>query len=379
MISIEIPKKIKEVFTNNEIKNILESILNIKNIEFVVNETDRTFGRYFIINKKDEKIYVLLSAKEEEGRNSFLTQYFSTGYIDYLNDTSEHKRFVVYICVNNIFVKDAGGYHDFILRSIVTIEDIQIFPKSEKILPFNSYEEFKFMRSKNRNKHSSNASSYITEEDESFVIYGKSFGANKYESELLFFTIDALNNKYYNKNIKFFSIPDNNEIGITEKFKQILDYKNVYYSKLDIEVYKQKENVSTDKKDFRNTTLFHYNLLKKYGEKKCLVCECDIDRVIVGAHIHRVSDINKSNIAEDNKMIETTDADNGMWLCTLHDKLFEVGLIYFNKKELMCNNSLQENQKDFIKKRTNIFYIPEEFYNENMIFYLNKHLERIKY
>lgn len=47
--------------------------------------------------------------------------------------------------------------------------------------------------------------------------------------------------------------------------------------------------------DLRDTPKFHYNLFKKYGDKKCLLCDCDIDRMIIGAHIHRVTDISNDN------------------------------------------------------------------------------------
>ena len=33
------------------------------------------------------------------------------------------------------------------------------------------------------------------------------------------------------------------------------------------------------------------NLFKKFGDKKCYLCDCDIDSLIIASHIHRVTDI----------------------------------------------------------------------------------------
>ena len=33
------------------------------------------------------------------------------------------------------------------------------------------------------------------------------------------------------------------------------------------------------------------NLFEKFGDKKCYLCDCDIDHMIIASHIHRVTDI----------------------------------------------------------------------------------------
>lgn len=100
------------------------------------------------------------------------------------------------------------------------------------------------------------------------------------------------------------------------------------------------------------------------------------------------------------KKKKAVDADNGLWLCANHDKLFEYGLIYFEDNKLIISDKLDDEQKKFItsitynlKEETSTrkydikegqdvehgeraFYIKDEDYNENMHGYLELHRER---
>ncbi|MFT4326189.1 MAG: HNH endonuclease, partial [Candidatus Woesearchaeota archaeon] len=130
----------------------------------------------------------------------------------------------------------------------------------------------------------------------------------------------------------------------------------------------------------RNTPKFHYNLFKKYGDKKCYLCECNTDKIIVGAHIHRVTDIKKdSSIDDDEKGRQVIDGDNGLWLCSNHDKLFEWGVIYFDNDTLTINlEEVTESQKRFIEELTTNSQIETKHFNKNMNNYLLKHRSRFR-
>ena len=100
----------------------------------------------------------------------------------------------------------------------------------------------------------------------------------------------------------------------------------------------------------------------------------------MGAHIHRVADIQKNNSLNDIKKGEQiVNGDNGFWLCSNHDKLFEYGLIYFINNKLKINSKiLEKNEITFVNKMTSNFLIVEEHYTPNIKKFLAKHRARFK-
>ncbi len=141
------------------------------------------------------------------------------------------------------------------------------------------------------------------------------------------------------------------------------------------------------RRDSRN---YHINLLNKFHDKKCYLCDCDIESLIIGSHIHRVADIINSNEDEATKQKKIVDGDNGFWLCANHDKLFEFGGIYFCGQKLVVSPSLNDEQKEFVnyititKNRRNMvsdgsieFKILDEHFNDNMKEYLEIHRNRV--
>lgn len=86
------------------------------------------------------------------------------------------------------------------------------------------------------------------------------------------------------------------------------------------------------------------------------------------SRIHRVTDIDKLDMPFSEKRKLAVDADNGLWLCANHDKLFEYGLIYFEDNVLKISDNLTEKQKEYVKYLT--FDIKEKIHdiNNNGIF-----------
>jgi predicted restriction endonuclease len=140
--------------------------------------------------------------------------------------------------------------------------------------------------------------------------------------------------------------------------------------------------------DARNQAEFMKNLMRKYGsdEKKCFLCNCNIQRLIIASHIHRVCDINRENITFMEKRAKAVSGDNGLWLCANHDKLFEYGLIYFDENGAMKvsdSGDLTEEQKEFVEGITipndpanNSVVIAEELLTEEMKHFLSIHRQR---
>ena len=123
---------------------------------------------------------------------------------------------------------------------------------------------------------------------------------------------------------------------------------------------------------------FKFNLLEKYGKKKCYLCDCDIESNIIASHIHRITDIDNSPISYEDKRKQAVDADNGFWLCANHDKMFENGIITFDKNgNLILNSKLKENQIAYINYITNVLKIEESHLTEKLISYLLLHNKRV--
>lgn len=66
--------------------------------------------------------------------------------------------------------------------------------------------------------------------------------------------------------------------------------------------------------------LFRNNLIAKYG-CKCAICDKKIESILIASHIVPSSESN---------VIEKADCENGLLLCSLHDKLFDRYLISFD-------------------------------------------------
>ena len=61
------------------------------------------------------------------------------------------------------------------------------------------------------------------------------------------------------------------------------------------------------------------------------------------------------------------DADNGMWLCENHHKLFDSGIIWFEDGKLVISHKLNTEDLMFVKQVTTIEEIEPQYINERML------------
>ena len=157
--------------------------------------------------------------------------------------------------------------------------------------------------------------------------------------------------------------------------RALLEYYGIRLDKGGVIV---KDEGSTAKTTCRDQDLFRYNLLEKYGVKKCYLCECDIEAAIIASHIHRIVDLDNSNMPFEEKHKCAVDGDNGFWLCATHDKLFEYGHITFNTNgELVINPALSAERRAYIESITNVYNVSDEHLTEGLIEYLKIHNARV--
>lgn len=397
-----IPTHLLKVLKNDMLEDICFRSINSK--EFIVEEDKRghNSGQYIILKNNNVIKYICLSGPDsKKSRNAFILQNFPTAYQYYLMDSNSNKEFEYYI-------RDTRFPHPsyvifsykVLLTGNIKILNLDKVSASDKTdfdfrTPFIDFKQMRKMRLDLQQRNSGNTSTLFEENIDGISVYGKSYGANGRETTAICL---ALNNlvqipiKVYNVN----ETDPKHEAEVDPANRYILEYLGIEIDdgKMNFE---PSDEVGVAK---RNQKKYHYNLLQKFKEKKCYLCGCDIESLIIGSHIHRVTDILHSNLPENEKQRQIIDGDNGFWLCANHDKLFEWGLIYFDKDKMIIRDTLSEFQKQYIYNSTFYlekiyksfntdkeykvievddlleFHIQEEHYNENMKKYLEIHKER---
>lgn len=397
MIKIIIPQN-----NTNLMNDLSEDVL--KNVVFCIfNTTDyerefenRRFGRFIkIINTITNEIhFVCFSKSDNDSRNAHLMQFVSPAYIQFYNFNSNNKHIDIYLINPNR--NDRTDYIKMFYRCFLTI-GINILNLNELgisgIIPFKNYEDLKKYRNNTSERNIHNKQTYFTDDNEQISLYGKTFGANVMESFIFALTLKSI----VKKPVLFYPVLDNNSDSIPQDQRQILEDKGIIFGDT-IELQENGYSKPVSRITSRNTPNFHYNLLQKFGEKRCYLCGCDIEHLIIGSHIERVADIDRnSEYTEQIKAERATDGDNGLWLCANHDKMFEFGVIYFENELLRISNFVQDEfSQNFINKsifETIIIYpnnldsvgiindgtfkIKNNHFNSNMREYIHKHINRI--
>lgn len=383
------------------ISDIVHRIFKIDS--YNIESENRRTGRYVkIVNDDNDEIhYVCLSNPDNDSRNARLMQFISPAYVEYWNEQNENKEFDIYIIDPDR--NDRTPYAKMFYRCFITIGIKMLNWESlglSGLAYFTSYDDLKNCRNNTSNRNLHNRQTYFVDESESGInqisLYGKTFGANAMESFVFALTL----NKICDKPVVFYQVVDNESETISVGQQNVLQDNGVQIGET-IQILpngKARPLPVHQRKTSRDTTVFHYNLLQKYGEKRCYVCGCDIEHMVIGSHIERVTDIDRNNNYDDaEKSRRSTDGDNGLWLCANHDKMFEYGIIYFIDRTLSVGPIVQnQTDRDFINHSfetietvyspelssvgeisQNAFLIRNEHFNASMHEYLEKHKNRI--
>lgn len=378
-LKITILKKDIDLLTQSEIEKIV--FLSFKNnIPFSLNYDERASGRYILCeyeeNGTNHVKYILYSRRitgtSKDGRNSYIIQSVTTVLHRYFKDSTDIKNKFIELYLFDTDKKAARNEYQQSNYRIIKTLGIKILNEKElgiSITPYVSIQDWKLKR-KDLEK-SNNNSSYIMEESDNWLFFGKTFGANAKESVALACAMASISEK----SIKLYPVMDNE----TDKFN-LTDLELLKTYK--IEVMPEIKEFNSSDKDFktsRNQAKFKYKLLKKFGQPKCCLCGCSIEKAIIASHVHRVTDIDKSSISLEEKYKQAADGNNGLWLCANHDKFFEFGLITFdNSGNLIINEKLEKEEKYFIEHITITKKIDDKFITPEFLYYLNKHRERVE-
>lgn len=440
----EASKDISKI-NKTELDKIISLSLESQFADYEIVFENRSNGQYIIVETDIEKKWITLSADytripgDGGSNNAYFVQFIPMTIADYyLDETSKTKSMELYLKgINHNRAKTNGQQIYYRLAKTVGIKILNEFEFNTEIrrniaFPFESIEEWKKARNELSSSNRGNKPSYIIENENSYVFYGKTFGANGRESIFILYVLANLALKE-NKKIFLYEVTDNGSFAFesstnaeNQKFKRILKDLNVVYYADSITYVENEEyeNLSDENRDARYQAEFMRNLLYKYNckrdddgnvvlasngkpviaddTKRCYLCHCDIQNLIIASHIHRICDINKLEIPFRERRAMAVDGDNGLWLCANHDKLFEYGLIYFVNDKMIISDKLNEKQKKFVKNITfntpeeeieesfpmvaeeaepyilkDNFHIDEKDYNENMHHYLEIHKNRV--
>lgn len=193
---------------------------------------------------------------------------------------------------------------------------------SSAVSPFNTVSDIIAQRDLNRGRNRGNASSYITvDENDTLQIFGKTYGANKYETTLLCIA----SHKITSYSMELYEIQEGNLKKLPQDARNVI--VNLGINVITSDLVLEREEFETNN-SLRSPT-YIYNLLEKLGEKKCSLCNCKVPQIIQGAHIWPVASIKRAdNLSIDLKIQYATDGDNGLWLCNNHHKLFDINMLY---------------------------------------------------
>jgi len=331
-----------------------------------------------ILKYRGRTNFVSVSENRIGGRNSSI-QSFPTALIRYYQEESTNKKIFFY------FLPTSGKYETRyfnLMYRLMKTAGVEFLNEKEfltqKIRPFTAVDDIIANRDINRGRNRSNRSTYLTRSsDNKIQIYGKTYGANKYETTLLCIALSKITEtqielyEIREGNLRILPAPAREVISALGKIKFIP-------TDLTMERHEFEDNNSL------RSPRYTFNLLEKLGDKKCIFCECEIPQLIEGSHIWSVADIkNELHLNIEEKLKQAIDEDNGIWLCQNHHKMFDLNIIRISENgKLKIKSDLEEKSIDYIKNITPITQVAREILTSKFIEYLEKrnaHLQESHY
>lgn len=346
--------------------------------EYVDNEYQDMFleksynkGRIAIMQYKDVVSYISFSELEIGGRNSSV-QSVPTAFNLYYSNPYLKKRLYYYFL--NVSGNAETDYQILIYRLMSTIGFEFLNANGNllrRIQRFNSVEDIMFNRRINAGRNKSNNSTFITKGHAGEIeIYGKTYGANKYETSLICYALASLWQP--GQRIKLYEVLEGDLKELPETSLNIIRKMGVIDivptdMTLEKRIYEGKENRLRSPR-------YTYNLFNKLGNKHCALCNCEIPELIQGAHILPVAAIRKMNYISFEQRLELAlDGDNGLWLCENHHKMFDEGMLSFDKYgALLFRNDIDLRHMRFIDEITKYKVLPSEVLTDKFLWYLEQ-------
>ena len=192
-----------DLMTNTVLKEIAVKITGRSDykVEFVDNEYEDDYlpsgynkGRLAILHYEGHVNYISFSEKEVHGRNSSV-QSVPTAFNMFFQNASKKKRLFYYFL--NVEIGNLETDYLIMMYRLMNTIGFRFLNASSaltnKIVPFTSIEDIMFNRRVSSGKNQTNNATYITKSKENVIdIYGKVYGASKYESSMICYAISKL-------------------------------------------------------------------------------------------------------------------------------------------------------------------------------------------
>lgn len=354
--------------------DICQKITGRRNFTVDFDNDGYNIGRLAVLEFEGRKTFISFSELEIRSRNSSF-QSFPSALSRYILDDNPNKEICFY------FHPDTTGnwetpYFIFMYRLMKTANvnflNADVYLR-QPIFPFATPEDIILHKDLMRNRNPGNRSTYLTRGPlNQLQIFGKTYGANKYETTLLCLAISEI----ATTDVELYEIGEGGLTQLPQMSKYAIESLGV------VQIFTtniQIERIDFEENDSLRSASYIYNLLERLGDKKCALCECDIPQIIQGAHIWPVADIKRENhLTQDEKLALALDGNNGLWLCQNHHKLLDVNILrLFEDGSVKYKTSLTETQSDYIKVITEVSELPINIVNEEFTEYVTRRNQNI--
>lgn len=346
-------------------------------VEFVENDYADEFldakynqGRLAILQYHNTATYISFSDEKCEGRNSGI-QSVPTAFNRFYSNAHEDKELYFYFlpCSGN----NATPYYLFMYRLMKTagFNFINVPPSlAGQMTPFTSIDDIIRARKENGDRNSGNNATYIIKNaPHEYEIFGKTYGANKYDTSLICYAISKLAQPEDNVTLYEYNERDLKELPAAS-LEVIRSMGNINIVNIDDEI----ERRELEENDSLRSPRFNARLLDRLGERHCVLCNCAISEIIQGAHIWPVSNIKRmTTLSLDEKLAYATDGENGLWMCQNHHKLFDSNILFLSTTGAVSyRTDLSDEDEEYIESVTTVANLPATLVTPSYINYINR-------
>lgn len=346
-------------------------------VEFVGNDYSDEFldakynqGRLAILQYHNTATYISFSDEKCEGRNSGI-QSVPTAFNRFYSNAHEDKELYFYFlpCSGN----NATPYYLFMYRLMKTagFNFINV-PTSlaGHITPFSSIDDIIRARKENGDRNSGNNATYIIKNTpHEYEIFGKTYGANKYDTSLICYAISKLAQPEDRITLYEYNERDLKELPAAS-LEVLRSMGNINIVNIDDEI----ERRELEENDSLRSPRFNAHLLDRLGERHCVLCNCAISEIIQAAHIWPVSNIKRmTTLSLDEKLAYATDGENGLWMCQNHHKLFDSNILFLSTTGTVSyKTDLSDEDEKYIESVTTVTNLPATLVTPSYINYINR-------
>ena len=313
-------------------------------------------GRLAILQYHNTATYISFSDEKCEGRNSGI-QSVPTAFNRYYLNAHDDKELYFYFlpCTGN----NATPYYLFMYRLMKTAGfSFLNVPASlaGQITAFTSIDDIIRARKENGDRNSGNNATYIIKNaPHEYEIFGKTYGANKYDTSLICYAISALAQPDDHVVLYEYNERDLKELPAAS-LEVLHAMGNIEIVNIDDEI----ERRELEDNDSLRSPRFNAHLLDRLGEKHCVLCGCGISEIIQGAHIWPVATIKRINtLTLEEKLNYATDGENGLWMCQNHHKMFDSDIICLSETGAVSyRDDIDEDAEEYINSITTVQNLP---------------------